>query len=95
MEELSFSDQIRLMRGTKFVVGMHGAGLTNMLFMESGSTVLEIFDPKGYFNPCFFRLACDLGHQYYYCFGHGDGKESNIYVDVDQLEHTIKKILTP
>ncbi|KAK4803277.1 hypothetical protein SAY86_001480 [Trapa natans] len=46
-EELSFCDQVRVMTETDIVVSPHGAQLTNMVFMERGSSVMELF-PRGW-----------------------------------------------
>lgn len=46
-EDLSFCDQVRVMTYTNIVATPHGAQLTNMLFMEPGSRVMEFF-PRGW-----------------------------------------------
>ncbi|XAR62111.1 Protein O-GlcNAc transferase [Bertholletia excelsa] len=46
-EDLSFCDQVRVMTNTDIVASPHGAQLTNMIFMDRGSSVMEFF-PKGW-----------------------------------------------
>ncbi|KAJ4833929.1 hypothetical protein Tsubulata_038714 [Turnera subulata] len=46
-EDLSFCDQVREMTYTDVVASPHGAQLTNMLFMNRNSSVMEFF-PKGW-----------------------------------------------
>ncbi|KAB5568737.1 hypothetical protein DKX38_002530 [Salix brachista] len=46
-ENLSFCDQVRVMTYTNVVASPHGAQLTNMLFMDRNSSVMEFF-PKGW-----------------------------------------------
>ncbi|KAK9269924.1 hypothetical protein L1049_025497 [Liquidambar formosana] len=46
-EDLSFCDQVRLMTHTDIVASPHGAQLTNMLFMDRKSSIMEFF-PKGW-----------------------------------------------
>ncbi|XP_031112053.1 uncharacterized protein LOC116016025 [Ipomoea triloba] len=46
-EDLSFCDQVRVMTNTDIVASPHGAQLTNMFFMDRGSSVMEFF-PKGW-----------------------------------------------
>ncbi|KAL7219302.1 hypothetical protein ACSBR2_012386 [Camellia fascicularis] len=46
-EDLSFCDQVRVMTNTDIVASPHGAQLTNMLFMDRGSSIMEFF-PKGW-----------------------------------------------
>lgn len=66
MEELEFTEQVRLMNNTQMLLGAHGAGLTNMLFMPRGSTVIEIRREADALNNIFYWLASVLGHRYYY-----------------------------
>ncbi|MEJ0015737.1 MAG: glycosyltransferase 61 family protein [Acetobacteraceae bacterium] len=58
---LSFEEQIRLFRSARIVSGPHGAGLTNIVFCEPGTTVYELL-PAHYPNACFANLGmiCDL-----------------------------------
>ncbi|ROT42604.1 hypothetical protein SODALDRAFT_326763 [Sodiomyces alkalinus F11] len=61
---LSFPDQLRVARETDVLVGVHGAGLTHVLFMRRGAgAVVEIqpdgLDQKGYRNVA---NLLDLGY---------------------------------
>ncbi|KAM1180677.1 hypothetical protein ACFX13_020062 [Malus domestica] len=46
-EDLDFCDQVRLMTNTDVLASPHGAQLTNMLFMDRNSSIMEFF-PKGW-----------------------------------------------
>ncbi|KAJ4813515.1 hypothetical protein LUZ62_026081 [Rhynchospora pubera] len=46
-DNLSFCDQVRLMSETDILVTPHGAQMTNILFMERNSSVMEFY-PKGW-----------------------------------------------
>lgn len=57
-EELSFQKQIQLFREALVVVAQHGAGITNMSFMQKHTKVLEIRNEGWNLQPlCFWRLA--------------------------------------
>lgn len=43
MEDLSQFDQITLFKSAEVVVGIHGAGLTNLLWCQANTRVFEIF----------------------------------------------------
>lgn len=61
MEKLSFEDQVLTLANASHLVSMHGAGLTNMMFMAPGAAVLEFRVPE---NPdCFVALAAACGHR--------------------------------
>jgi hypothetical protein len=64
MEDLSFRDQVSLMRETAVLCALHGAGLANILFCPPGTDVIEIADP-GFPNPNFYAMAAALGHRYW------------------------------
>ncbi len=86
-EDYSLAAQIELMGETRTLVGLHGAGLTNMLFMAPGGSVLEIRNPGDTHNNCYFTLASDLGHRYFYQLGTGGGGDTaNVELAVDPEE---------
>lgn len=95
MEDLSFFDQRSLMNGAQLLISNHGAGLTNMLFMKEGSSVIELKADADDINNCFFNLASALNHQYYYTINSGDSAEvqkSNIMVDLDKLKTLLNSL---
>ncbi|MEN9221649.1 MAG: glycosyltransferase 61 family protein, partial [Thermostichus sp. BF3_bins_97] len=56
METLSLPEQIALMQGAEAVIGIHGAGLTNIAFCQPQTTVIEIF-PSNAVLPYFWTIA--------------------------------------
>ncbi len=63
---LDFEGQTNLMSETKVLAAVHGAGLTNMLFMPEGSIVFELRRFDDHQNNCYFSLASAMNHDYYY-----------------------------
>lgn len=55
-ENVPFLEQVELFRRAKVVVGLHGAGLSNLVFASPGTKVVEIV-PDRWRNPCFANLA--------------------------------------
>ncbi|XP_020585136.1 uncharacterized protein LOC110027863, partial [Phalaenopsis equestris] len=47
LRNLTFCDQVKLMAETDILVSPHGAQMTNMIFMDRNSSVMEFF-PKGW-----------------------------------------------
>jgi len=73
---MSLDGQIELFSGARYVIGIHGAGLTNIIFRKNGAlTLLEIFPPVAYQTqgvgppPHYFWMACALGFEYDAIFG--------------------------
>ena len=92
LEDYPFHEQVQLMSETKIIVGLHGAGLTNMLFMPPGGAVLELRLASDGHNNCFFALASALHHDYFYLKCAGDSDEihtANIIVDNRALEDVL------
>ena len=65
---LNFENQIKHILNCEVLISSHGAALTHMLWMKEGSQVLEIREKDDNHNNCYFSLASDLNHKYYYAF---------------------------
>jgi len=61
-EHLSIPQQAELMSSAEVVVGVHGAGFTNLSFCASGTKVIEIFGD--YIVPCYWALCAVAGLDY-------------------------------
>jgi capsular polysaccharide biosynthesis protein len=87
-EDYSFEKQIQIMSETKTLIGIHGAGLTNMLFMQEGGQVLELRNKNDIHNNCYFSLASELNHNYFYqqCEGNSqDTHMANLTVSAEEM----------
>lgn len=64
-DDLSYIDAFKVMSSARLFIGIHGGGLTNMLFMAPGSGVIEIKtnnpNPQ---NHCYWHLARSLNFDY-------------------------------
>ncbi|MEP6569268.1 MAG: glycosyltransferase family 61 protein [Acidobacteriota bacterium] len=65
-EDLSLEQQINTCSRARYLVSNHGAGLTNMLFMPEGGSVLELRHHSDSINNCYFTLSSALNLNYYY-----------------------------
>lgn len=96
LENMSFSDQVRLFSQAEIVVAPHGAGLTNILFAEN-LIVIELFG--SYVVPSFFLLAKALGF-HYGCLA-SDHNQRNQYsekfggikIDIKKLRDLVAEML--
>ena len=59
--KLSFEETIRICAETKILIGQHGAGISNCVFMRPGSKIIE-YEPITL--PCYYILAKACGLQY-------------------------------
>ena len=65
LETMSVSEQASCLAAAEVVVAPHGAGLTNLVFCNPGTKVIEIFSPI-YVPICFWTISnlCELEHYY-------------------------------
>jgi Glycosyltransferase 61 len=94
LEGMSMADQITLFQGAEFIIGPHGAGLSNILFCAPGTKVIE-FMPAVEMRPFFWIISqkLDLLHGMQFCDLAGDqGFQSSITVDIDKLRTLIHLI---
>jgi hypothetical protein len=59
----TFREQVRLCASAAFIVGPHGAGLTNAVFAAPGATLIE-FHPADEMNHVFWLQASASGQRY-------------------------------
>ena len=96
MEDYSLSKQIELCVQSKAIAGLHGAGLTSMLFMQEKGQLLELRNEDDCHNNCYFSLASDLNIDYYYQINKGNKKDTHdvtITVDLTELEKNLQLML--
>ncbi len=97
MEDLTFEQQRLLMAQTQFLISNHGAGLTNMTFMQKGAIIFELKSDSKNINNCFFNLARALNHHYYYTINPGNSTNiqyTDIEVDLEVLKTELSKIFS-
>jgi hypothetical protein len=99
-EEMNWREQVLNASSAQSIVSLHGAGLTNMIFMSKGSSVLEFRRDKIFHNQCFWHLASALKLNYYYLFGTPDNDElvieggdcCNLTINTEKLHETLIKM---
>jgi capsular polysaccharide biosynthesis protein len=95
MENIPFKDGIKLIQEARIVISCHGAGLTNIMFMQKSQTVIELKSNNNNYW-CFFSLARVFGLKYYYCLHNGNSKnhrDADILVDINQLKKLVIKAM--
>ncbi len=95
-EDHSLRDQITVFSSADVLLGVHGAGLTNCIFMHPGSSVVELRKKEnGPSNVGYWHLADSLEHKFYYYNGTPDsplplvGRGCNLSVDPVVLQRTV------
>ena len=103
LERMSMMDQIEAFRAADVVVAAHGAGLANLSYCRQGTKVLEITTPFRVLS-FFTRLAnaADLDFHLHLAYPSGKTRlngdtavgDSNIRVDISELERALKQIVS-
>lgn len=86
-------EQVQLFREAKAVVAPHGAGLTHLLFVPKGTTVLELFSPA-HINVCYWTISNQLKLSYHYLLAEGGGAlkgDDDVDIDIDKLTRALDK----
>ncbi|UOG75711.1 glycosyltransferase family 61 protein [Hymenobacter tibetensis] len=96
-DEYSIPEQARLAASAAIMVGMHGAGLTNAVFMPIGARLVEFRRTGVHHNHCYWFLAAGVGLEYATIFGKPDqsdlvleGNGCNLTIPLDALELAIR-----
>ncbi|RZJ87842.1 MAG: glycosyltransferase family 61 protein, partial [Hymenobacter sp.] len=91
-EKMSFLEQVQLMRETKVFLGVHGAGMTNMLFLQPDTAVIELLNEE-HGDLCYFRLASCISLPYFWipCAGTHQqlANQSDIIVSAELLKQAV------
>lgn len=89
LEQLSIEEQIELFYDAEYVIGSHGAGLSNLIY-SANAKVVELF-PTHYVIPHYYYLSKSLNHTYRYWCGKAKEREANFTVDVKKIiEHVVE-----
>ncbi|MBV9308541.1 MAG: glycosyltransferase family 61 protein [Acidobacteriaceae bacterium] len=101
LESMPPIEQRLLFSQARVVIGPHGGGLTNVLFQQPGTALIDLFAP-GWVNPCFWTIA-DAGQvRYGYVIGPGDhypegveglSQGEDITVDLSALDAALHGIV--
>lgn len=96
-EKLSVTEQIEIAYHSKNMISLHGANLTNVIFMQPESNVLEFRKKNDTENNYYYSLADSVGCNYYYLnCEYVDTKPGNFFdltVDIEELEIILRKMM--
>lgn len=97
-EDLSFEQQVKICSRARYLVSNHGAGLTNMLFIPQGGSILELRHHTDCINNCYFTLSSALDVNYFYqtCQSANSDQEphsADLVVDPEALKASLSLLL--
>lgn len=98
LEQMKVEEQALLFAGAAIIVAPHGAALTNLIFCQSHTKVIEIFSPN--YTPPLYQMICKI-YNLEYCSLLGTPlpnilsieRKQDIWVDCNQLQKILLKML--
>lgn len=95
MENITLKDGIKLIKEARIVISCHGAGLSNIMFMQKNQSVIELKSINNNYWT-FFSLARVFGLKYYYSLNKGNSdnhRDADITVDIAQLQKIVTQAM--
>lgn len=92
LSNLTFKEQIQLFQSASIIVGPHGSGLSNIIFSDENSTLIE-FIPNDKVNVVFWLLANIRNINYTFLSGELVNQNRDFNIDLLQLRKLIEKVL--
>ncbi len=98
MEGMSIRQQAALFHESNFIISTHGAGLTNMVFCQKWTKIIEIFHPQTIFGH-YYAMAWTLGLPYLPIVGEMQKDltkiemDNDIILDISEVRKVIDKTI--
>lgn len=89
----SLTETMKMFHSAVLVVAPHGAGLSNVIFSQPGTFVIESVCNPPFVNLCYLRLSNVLGHHWRGLHSQGGGRRP-INVSIESLQDNIKKCIS-
>ena len=97
LANMSVAEQVDVFNQAEIVVGAHGAGLSNLVFCQPGTKVLEFF-PEKYVRHAYYDICNQRGLNYHYllCPSEGnannavEGQKLNLTADISAIRKTVE-----
>lgn len=97
-EDYTLKEQIKIFKSAKYLISIHGAGLTNMLYMPEGSSVWEFRKNDKKVNNCFDYMATALDLNFHFQLCQAKDMTEDIYsadliLDLDEFKKRLESFL--
>jgi capsular polysaccharide biosynthesis protein len=94
-ENYTLENQIRISSQAECIISIHGASLSNILFMESNTHVIELRNKIDNHSNCYFSLASALNINYHYVLNESENNIphlASLNIDINKLVSYIKSL---
>ncbi|MCX6212983.1 glycosyltransferase family 61 protein [Spirosoma sp.] len=102
-EDYTFWEQVAIYANAKYLVSIHGAGMTNMIFMNKNAQILELHkkmtNPHDWHSFAFWYMCEALGYGYYQQLCQPMREEDHFFtadfvVDIQKLAENIATLVS-
>jgi len=91
LEKLKLEEQMEIFQKAEKVVGLHGAGLSNIVWKNGDLDILEIFHGD-VFNDCYARLSVQMGFQYSYFIDDSKKKFGQYQLNIEKIVSYLEQL---
>jgi hypothetical protein len=92
LENLSFTQQVDLFSTAMIVLSPHGAGLSNIVFMPKGSSVIELF-PNNYYEECYQNISMKISLKHFLIIENNGNNNCDFNVNINRLDVSLSRLL--
>ena len=92
-EQLTVCEQIKSAHNTDILIGMHGAGMVHLWWIEENAKVVELIPKSQRGNVAFKTLATFLGRTYKEFTKVLEKRDNTVRVDVPELVKVIRTLV--
>lgn len=92
-EDVPFRKQVAVFMGCRVALGVHGGGMTNMVWARPGARVIEILHPDETNRRCYWSLANSVGHVYGNCVASKGEKSEGGNSPITLEPKTMKRVI--
>lgn len=96
LSKFPFAEQVNMFRNCETLVSLHGAGLTNVLFMPAGGRVVELYpkyiNEETDLNACYYRMSSVLDHRHEFIFCEREFPNRPFEVHTDNIYASLKDL---
>ena len=93
-EDLDVRQQLQIFSEAEIVLAPHGAGTANVIFMPSGSHLVELYNPQVWDHAA-HRLSAICAVNHWHLFGQNVGKAFDIRIDCLLVRKLLETVLSP
>lgn len=93
-ETLPHSEQVGLFSSARMVIGCSGAALTNLLFCQAGTTVIELC-PGAFYKPFWVGLSKQMGLNHHVITSDDLKSHDHFSVDTGRVIDIVQRVIGP